>query len=188
MLFTINELIDLVIMILAIGYIFSTFVKRKPISGYDPLAYYQRQPIIEDIKYGAMIAAPAIVLHELAHKFVAMGFGATAILHAPINWYIIIIIMRLLNFPLLFFVGGYVTHTYLPPLQSALVAAAGPLMNLLLFGIARLILKFKLVDRKYYEVVAISGRLSMFLFIFNMIPLPGFDGFHFFTELIKFIF
>ena len=188
MVFTMGELIDIVIMTIAIGYIFSTFVRRKPLSGYDPLTYYKRTPIIEDIKYGAMIAAPAIVLHELAHKFVAMGFGATAILHAPINWYIIIIIMRMLNFPLLFFVGGYVTHTALPPLQSALVAISGPLMKLVLFLIARLIIRFKLVKRKYYEIITISGRLNMFLFVFNMIPLPGFDGFHFFSQLIKFIF
>jgi len=188
MLFTIGELIDIVIMIVAIGYIFSTFIKRKPVSGYDPLTYYKKRPIIEDIKYGAMIAGPAIVLHELAHKFVAMGFGATAIIHAPINWYIIIIIMRLLNFPLLFFVGGYVTHSFLPPLPSALVAIAGPLMNLILYLVSIALIRFKLVNKKYYEMIAISGKLNMFLCIFNMIPIPGFDGFHFFSQLIKFIF
>ena len=96
--FTINELIDLVIMTVAIGYIFSTFIKRQPTTGYDPIAYFKQNQIIEDIKFGIIIAAPAIVFHELAHKFVAMAFGAAAILHAPLGWYAAVIIMRLLNF------------------------------------------------------------------------------------------
>jgi len=187
MLFTLNELFDLTIMIIAIGYIFSGFIKREP-KVHDPFAYYQKSSIIEDIKFGAMIAGPAIVLHELAHKFVAMGFGAVAILHAPINWYIMVIIMRLLNFPFMFFVGGYVTHTPLPPLESSLVSIAGPLTNLILYGLCQLIVNKNLVNKKHHKTILISGKINLFLAAFNMIPLPGFDGFNFFYSIIKFIF
>jgi Zn-dependent protease len=183
--FTIRELIDLVIMTIAIGYIFSTFIKREPMQGYDPIKYYQRNNLIEDIKYGAMIAAPAIILHELAHKFVAMGFGAVAILRAPIGWYIAVVIMRMLNFPLIFFVGGEVLHTPLPPLESALVSISGPLINFLLYLAAIAIIKYNLVNRKYFKIIQISGKLNMFLAIFNMIPLPGFDGFNFFANVVR---
>lgn len=172
-------------MTFAIGYIFSTIIKREPEEGYDPLKFYQKNQIWENLKFGAMIAAPAVVFHELSHKFVAMMFGATAILHAPIGWYIIVIILRMLNFPLIFFVGGYVTHTPLPPLESALVAVAGPLTNLALYLICMSAIKFKLVHRKYYRMAAISAKLNLFLMIFNMLPLPGFDGYHFFMSLLK---
>jgi Zn-dependent protease len=186
MFITVREIIDIVLMTLAIGYIFSTFIKRQPSEDYDPLTYYKKNQFLEDIKFGAMIAAPAVVLHELAHKFVAMGFGATATLHAPLGWYAVIIVLRLLNFPLLFFVGGYVTHSGLPSLQSSFVSIAGPLTNLILYGLFILVIKFKLVHRKHYRMLAISAKLNLFLAVFNMIPIPGFDGYWFFRSLLMY--
>ena len=193
MLFTLQELVDLVVMTLAIGYIFSTFVRREPTEGYDPITYYKKNTLFEDIKFGAMIAAPAIVLHELMHKFAAMAFGAVAVLHAPdlmgipYGWYILVIVMRLLNFPLLFFIGGYVAHSALPPLQSAFVAAAGPLTNLVLFLVFSALVKYRIVNKKFYKTLGIMAKLNLFLFGFNLIPLPGFDGFSLFAGLLKFL-
>ena len=180
---TFNEIIDIVIMTLAIGYIFSSFIKREPSGEYDPLKYYEKNPIIENIKFGAMIAAPAVVLHELAHKFVAMGFGAQATLHAPYEMYAIIILLRLINFPIMFFVGGYVEHTPLPALQSSIVSIAGPLVNLFLWIAPILAVRYKLVSRKHYNILVPMGKLNMFLFIFNMLPIPGFDGYNVFYGL-----
>ncbi len=186
MFFTAREIIDLAIMVLAIGYIFSTFIKREPTEGYDPLKYYEKSQLWENIKFGAMIAAPAVVLHELAHKFVAMAYGAMAVLHAPLGWYAVIILLRALNFPLIFFVGGYVTHTPLPALETAFVAFAGPAINLILYGICTIVVKYGLIDKKYYRIAAISGKLNLFLFIFNMIPIPGFDGSRVFSGLMNY--
>jgi Zn-dependent protease len=182
---TLIELIDIIIMTFAIGYIFSDFFKRQPLEGYDPLKYYQKTPWLENIKFAAMIAAPAVVLHELAHKFVAMSFGATAILHAPYKMYAIVILLKLMRFPLLFFVGGYVIHDPLPALQSSLVAVAGPLTNLILWVTAILVVKYSLIDKKYYKIIVPMGKINMFLFIFNMLPLPGFDGYHFFSSIFQ---
>ena len=125
------------------------------------------------------------MLHELAHKFVAIGFGAAATLHAPYNLYIFVIIMKLLRFPLLFFVGGYVSHTPLPYLQSALVAVAGPLMNFIVWGVIFVIVHYKLINKKYYKILEPIAKINLFLGIFNMIPIPGFDGFSFFVNLFK---
>lgn len=186
-----REIFDIIIMTLAIGYIFSTFIKREPLEGYDPLKYYQKSQLWEDIKFGAIIAAPAVVFHELAHKFVAIGYGATAILHAPLGWYATIIILRMLNFPFLFFVGGYVTVTRtipLPALSSALVSVAGPLMNLFLYVLFTALVKYKLIHRKYYRMAVISAKLNLFLLAFNMIPIPGFDGYNFFINLFRGLF
>jgi len=186
--FTIRELIDLVIMTVVIGYIFSTFIKRVPVSGYDPFNYYRKNSFIEDIKSGIIIAAPAIVLHELSHKFVAQAFGAYAVLEAPLNWYAFVIFLRLINFPVIFLVGGIVKHSYLPPLQSALVAAAGPLTNLLLYFLLVGIIRHQLVNKNYWSIIEISAKLNLFLFAFNMIPIPGFDGFSFFSNILNVIF
>jgi len=188
MFISLMEIVDIVIMTFAIGYIFSDFFKREPLEGYDPLTYYNKPPFWENIKHAAMIAAPAVVLHELAHKFIATAFGATATLHAPYTMYAVVILLKMMRFPLLFFVGGYVSHTPLPLLQSSLVAVAGPLTNLILWLAALAIVKYKLIDRKYYKLIVPMGKLNMFLFIFNMLPLPGFDGFHFFSSLFRVFF
>lgn len=185
MLFSISELIDLVIMVLAIGYIFSSYFKREPTEGYDPLTYYRKNTFLEDLKHGIIVAAPAIVLHELMHKFVAMSFGVQATLHAPLGWYAIVVIMKLLNFPLLFFVGGYVTHPPMPALQSAIVSLAGPITNLLLYLGCLGLVRFKLANRKYYRIIDMAGKLNLFLFLFNLIPLPGFDGYSAVLNLIR---
>ena len=190
-LITISEVIDIVVMTIAIGYIFSRFFRREPQEDYDPLTYYKKNTLLEDIKYGAIIAAPAVVLHELAHKFVAMGFGASATLHAPsffgipYGMYLLVILLIHLNFPILFFVGGYVSHTALPALASSIVAFAGPLTNLLLWLGGMSLIKYGLVKRKYYTTIGMMAKLNMFFFIFNMIPLPGFDGFNVFSGLVQ---
>ena len=181
----IQEVIDIIIMIFAIGYIFSDVFRREPLEGYDPLKFYRKNARWEGIKFAALIAAPAIVFHELSHKFVAMFFGATATLHAPYMWYAIVILLKLMKFPLLFFVGGYVSHTALPAIESSMVAIAGPLINLLLWVLCLLAVRYKLINRKYYKIIVPMGKLNMFLFIFNMIPLPGFDGYNFFYALFK---
>lgn len=177
-------------MTFAIGFIFSRYFKRKPAHSYDPLEYYKKNQTWEDIKYGAIVAAPAVVLHELAHKFVAIAFGATATLHAPslfgipYGMYLFIILLSFLNFPIIFFVGGYVSHTPLQHLPSALVSLAGPLTNFLIWGIIYAVIHFKLTDKKYHHLLIPMGKINLFLGIFNMIPLFGFDGYHFFRSLI----
>jgi len=183
---TIGEVFDLIIMILAIGFIFSKLFKRKPKGNYDPLTYYNKKNYFwQDLKYGIIIAAPAVVLHELAHKFTAMAFGATATLHAPYLMYAIAIALVLFKSPLVFFVGGYVTHTALGALPSTVVAFAGPFVNLVLWLGIKPILKTK-YGKKHMHILLMISNLNMFLFIFNMIPIPGFDGFSFFEGIIRF--
>jgi|TARA_B100001964_G_scaffold212468_1_gene248558 Zn-dependent protease len=190
-LITLGEMVDIIVMTIAIGYIFSKFVKRAPQEGYDPLTYYKKNALLEDIKYGAMIAAPAVVLHELAHKFTAMSFGASATLHAPslfgipYGMYLLVIVLIHLNFPIFFFVGGYVSHTALPAMASSMVAFAGPLVNLILWLGGMSLIKYNLVNRKYYTTIGLMAKLNMFFFAFNMIPIPGFDGSKVFSGLIR---
>src|SRR3989338_4841372 len=185
MVFSLQELIDLVVMTFAIGYIFSDFFKKEPEGDYDPLTYYNKPALWQSIKAGSIIAAPAVVLHELAHKFVAIGFGAQATVQAPYFWYAIVVVLKLMHFPLLFFVGGIVSHTPLPALQSAMVSLSGPLTNLLIWLACLAIVHFRLSKRKYFSYLVPIGRLKMVLFIFNILPLPGFDGFNFLTSLIR---
>ncbi|MFH1316161.1 MAG: M50 family metallopeptidase [Candidatus Woesearchaeota archaeon] len=183
---SLQEIIEILIMTVAIGFIFSRFFPRKPKEDYDPLTYFNKSPLNnlwEDIKHGAIIAAPAVVLHELAHKVVAMSFGATATLHAPLTMYAIVIILILIRFPIIFFVGGYVSHTALPAFQSSLVSVAGPLTNIILWAVFFFISK-QHIGKKYRKEMMMMAKINLFLAAFNMIPFPGFDGFNFFRALL----
>ena len=132
-----------------------------------------------------MIVGPAIVFHEFAHKIAAISFGATATLNAPWGMYGFVLLLRLINFPILFFIGGYVAHTPLPPIESAIVSVAGPLVNLFLWIVPLILLKNRMIKkRKWIEILGFTAKINMFLFIFNMLPIPGFDGFSFIRGLM----
>jgi Zn-dependent protease len=99
--------------------------------------------------------------------------------------YGVAIALVLMNSPFVFFVGGYVSHTALASLPSAVVAFAGPFVNLVLWLGIKPFLKTK-YGKKHMQVLLMISKINMFLFIFNMIPIPGFDGFHFFEGIIRF--
>jgi Zn-dependent protease len=183
---TLKEFIDLVIMIAVVGFIFKD-VFRKPItSGYDPLKYFSKNLNWENFKWAIIVTAPAIVLHEMSHKIAAISFGIPAVFHAAYFWLGIGAVLKMLNFGFIFFVPGYVSYVagLGAPLEMALIAFAGPGMNLLLFLFATLAIKNNWLP-KYNQLLHMTKQINLFLFIFNMIPFRPFDGSHVFGNLIN---
>ena len=190
-LITLSEIIDLVLMTLFVGYIFSDMIPVRRES-YDPLAHYRRGFDFEKLKFAIMATAPAVILHELGHKFVALGFGLNAVFYAfyrstfTLVLGALTIVSKLTGFGFMFFVPGFVsisgagTH-----IQFALTAFAGPFVNLVLWLGSWLLLKNKNYRKKNFLLLILTQRINMFLFIFNMLPIPGFDGYNFFIELIR---
>lgn len=195
MLFTIRELFDILMMIIGVGFIFmDSFGVRQKIGKLkpyeeDPVSYYQhlyRRKIskMSGFNWGnlwtaCLITAPAIVFHELAHKFVAINYGLQAVFHAAYFWLSVGILMKILNTGFIFFVPGYVTLSgYAMPLQKAAIAFAGPFVNLILWFCCWSILKFMpfKINTKTMQILAATRFINGFLFIFNMIPLGFFDG------------
>ena len=184
MFITLIEIFNILLMIFFAGFIFSDYFEPQA----DPnnlIAHYKRKTIWQRIGFAAMIAAPPLVFHELSHKLVAMAFGVEASLGVPYTMYGIVAILKLVGSPLLFFVGGFVSHQPLPYIQSAMVAVAGPGMNLLMWFVSYILVKYKIARKKQLRIIIPLGRMSLFLAIFNMIPIPGFDGFNFFYSLFK---
>jgi Zn-dependent protease len=182
--FSVQELIDLVIMTTALGFIFKDIFK-KPSGPYEPLTYYKKRFDFDNFKFAVMVTAPAIIFHELAHKFVALFYGLEATFHAHYFFLGIGILMKLLNFGFIFFIPGYVMHSGLAThFQVATIAVAGPLINLLLWLSSAFLLKQKNIKNKYIPILFLTKRINMLLFIFNMLPIPPFDGGHFFQSLI----
>jgi len=194
------EILDIGIITVFMGIIFSDIFKVPRIERerYEPLTkdlkYRKHYRSIlginlNDFKNAAMIIAPAIILHEFGHKFVATAFGLKAVFHAAYRWLGLGLIMKIMRFGFIIFVPAFVEITgNASKLQYALVAVAGPLVNLALWLISSYILKKKHVKEKYKIMLLLSARINMFLFIFNMLPIPPFDGFKFFYNLFTAIF
>lgn len=128
-------------------------------------------------KFAALITAPGLILHELAHKFVAMGFGMEATFHAAYPWLVLGLVMKLLNFGFIMFVPAFVSISgFGSPLQFSIIAFAGPGMNLLLWLGTNFLIKNNKIPQKHMRIAFLTKEINKLLFIFNMIPLFNFDG------------
>tara|TARA_Y100000310_G_scaffold336815_2_gene422357 strand:+ start:54 stop:611 length:558 start_codon:yes stop_codon:yes gene_type:complete len=180
---TFTEIIQFAILTVALGYIFTAFIKL-PRSPYEIKTGFNWN----DLKFAALISAPAVIFHELGHKFVALAFGLDASFQIWTTGLLIGVVLRAFNSPLIFLAPAYVTiPAGVSSGQMALIAFAGPFVNLLLFGLSILMLKYrKNMSEKETLVWAISKKLNIFLFIFNLIPLGPLDGAKVLTGILGF--
>jgi Zn-dependent protease len=179
MIFGVWELIQIAITVLAIGFIFAGFIK-KPRTHYDLEEMFGGNRFRkffnwEDIKFSTYIVAPAIILHELGHKFAGLALGYSSYYEMSSFGLGLGVFLRLVGSRFLFFLPGYVVIVGATKLDMALIAFAGPLVNLILLGVSWAMLesgKF----RKHARALWISKQINLWLFIFNMIPIPPLDG------------
>lgn len=187
--FSLDEILNLVIMIAVLGFIFKDFFKKPLAEDYDPIKHFSKSQSSGNFWFAVAVVAPAIVLHEFGHKFIAMAYGLHAQFFASITGLSIGILLKLLNFGFIVFVPGYVSIIgNATPLQHSIISFAGPGVNLLLFLISFLLLKYNKISRKYISLVALTKNINLFLFFFNMLPIPPFDGFKVFSGLFQTIF
>jgi Zn-dependent protease len=192
---SIREIFDIIVMTGVLGFIFMNFfssrIKTKnPFDITSRTKYFDKEGFINAI----IITAPAIILHEFGHKFVAIAFGLTAQFNAAYSWLFLAVILKLLAFPFIFFVPAYVSITGVAtPLQHSITAFAGPAVNLLIW--LGIIVFFEIakarklqIKRKTMTILLLTKKINMFLFIFNMLPIPMFDGYQVFSGLIQTIF
>lgn len=193
------EIIDIIAMSLAIGYMFKDLFRNRPkFSTPEDLIARATQSaknlgnkfLTNDFWYAVALVAPAVIFHEFGHKFMAMFFGHSATFHAAYSWLMLGLILKLMNFGFIFFVPAYVSiPAGLPPIQNALVSFAGPLVNLIFWLGSALFIRIysqKRLNKKQKEKLVYFSffrKINMFLFIFNMLPIPMFDGWHVYSSL-----
>ncbi|MBN1645141.1 M50 family metallopeptidase [Candidatus Woesearchaeota archaeon] len=175
MVLSIQEITDIILMSIAVGYILMgifSFRKNKSKKLFDWQAF----------KFSVIVTAPALILHELGHKFVAMAYGLQPTFHAAYAWLGIGIALKLLRTGFIFFVPAYVSicptgQCNISPLGMSAIAFAGPLMNLILFLAAWILLKSgKQFSPKMRAILHVTKIINLILFAFNMLPIPMFDG------------
>ncbi len=183
-LFTIWEIVQIVLTVVIVGFIFSSHIK-KPRTELEHYLDYIKSGPWEDIKYAALAAAPAVVLHELMHKFIAFGYGFSA--HYVASWWGLAIgaFLKIIGSGFIFFLPGYVSiQGFGTALQFGLTALAGPLTNLILFLVSWIVVERNLMPR-HSQLWATSKQINLWLFAFNMLPIPGLDGFKFYVSLFE---
>ncbi len=178
MVFTLWEIVQIGITILAIGFIFSGFIKKPKIHKIEHLlteSKYSRFINWDDFKFSTMIVAPAILFHELGHKFAGLALGYTSYYEMWVTGLGFGVILRLIGSKFLLFAPGYVVIPGATSIHMSIIAFAGPFVNLILFGESWAAIesgKF----RKHARALWISKQINLWLFLFNMIPLGPLDG------------
>ena len=153
-----------------------------------------------------VILVLSLAFHEVAHAWVAWKRGdSTAkdmgrlsldpMVHIDLWWTLIVPLMMYMSFGFMF--GGakpvpvVFQNLKKPHRDMALVAVAGPAMNILIAIFLALALKliteeFGLWSRKDvgYAILVNGVRLNLFLAVFNMLPLPPLDGSRIMTWLL----
>jgi Zn-dependent protease len=128
----------------------------------------------------AIVCGLAFVLHELAHRVVARGYGAEAHFVANNGMLLVSILIAFLG--VLFAAPGAVWHRgYLTKRQSGLIALAGPATNmvlavLFLLGIIVIVVSRHNVPDWVVDLCTDGFRFNAWIGLFNMIPAGPFDG------------
>jgi len=180
MVFSLIEILNLIIATAVVGYIFSGMIK---IENKEEIFLDKKFFNWKQFKFAVLVAAPGVILHELAHKFSAMAFGLQAVFQVWPLGIAIGVILKLIGSGFILLAPGYVSIFGASNLQSSLTALAGPLINGLLWLIGYLVVKYG-KGKKYYLFWAYTAEINKWLFIFNMLPIPPLDGYqaygHFF--------
>jgi Zn-dependent protease len=187
-----QELLDIVVMSLVVGYIFKDVFRpaQRLLYPEDFLKNVTpgfRKPRVSDFWFAVLLVAPAIILHELGHKFVAIAFGFQATFEAAYVWLALGILMKLFFPGFIFFIPA-VTMIIggVTPLSDALISVAGPAVNgLLWLGCVIYLKTHRKAKAESLRYIVLFRRINGILFIFNMIPIPGFDGFSFFSSVYR---
>ncbi|MFA5141475.1 MAG: M50 family metallopeptidase [Candidatus Woesearchaeota archaeon] len=182
MLFQSTEIFDILVMAAVIGYLFKDIFNRYGKQAYDPL---NQTTDYRPFMYAVITVGSSILLHELFHKFIAMSLGLTATFHAAYNFLFFGLLLRLMGVGYIFFVPAYVSHTATTGLNSALIAFGGPLANLLIWLACYVIIKENMAKKKYLPLIYFTKYINGFLFVVNMLPIPGLDGFWVYTGLLS---
>ena len=170
--FSKRELRDLAVAWLALGAAFTVFIDR---SIAEAAMRGQIEPSTAALALGVSLATVGIafLLHELAHKVVAVRFGQVAAFKADYGMLFLAVMSAFAGF--LFAAPGAVVHRgRISARENGLIALAGPVTNI---GLAAVFLPLMLFGPGLLELVGQRGvSINLLLAGFNMIPYGPLDG------------
>ncbi len=182
------EIIYIIVTTLVVGYIFTGLLNIK-IGHKDVLDAYVKGFNWKEFWFSCLVAAPGIILHEMSHKFVALSFGLDAFFQISYFGLLIGILLKIFGSGFILLAPGYVVISGATQIQSIITALAGPLLNLLLWGLGYFVLKYNSnISRKQAIFFGLTKEINKWLFIFNILPIPPLDGSKVWIPLFQILF
>ena len=166
--FSRRELLDLAVAWIVLSIAFAIFLR------VGELSRFADRPVeaVELFVLSALTVGTGFLLHELAHKVVAVRFGQVAEFRADYNMLVLALLSALAGF--IFAAPGAVHHTgRITERQHGLIAVAGPVVNLALVAVFAPLL---LLDGYLWRIGQFGVFVNAFLAAFNMIPFGPLDG------------
>ncbi|MFC7141228.1 metalloprotease [Halosimplex aquaticum] len=170
--FSRRELRDLAVAWLALGVAFTIFIDRT-IANAALRGMIRPSTLALALGVSLATVGVAFLLHELAHKVVAVRFGQVAAFQADYGMLFLAVMSALAGF--LFAAPGAVVHRgRITARENGLIALAGPVTNL---GLAVVFLPVMLFGPGLLELIGQRGvSINLLLAGFNMIPYGPLDG------------
>ena len=166
-----QEIKDIVIATLALGFIFT---------------YPNLNPTI--IIIYTLIIAFSFIPHELAHKFMAMKYGAYARFEMFKQGLIFALVLAVVtNGGFVFAAPGAVMiytqfksnrgfhQVQITPRDNAYISAVGPGINIVI-ALLFVVVSFLVPGGLFAAIASIIVRVNVFLALFNLLPIMPFDG------------
>jgi len=165
--FTAIEIRDIIISMSIIAFIFAYAFSGRNISNPN-FAYFI---IISFIAVGL-----GFVLHELAHKFVAIRYGFWAEYRMWAEALIFSLIISFVGFIIIAPGAVYIHGNYISREQNGKISIAGPLTNIILAGLFFLLMQYSSSSPIIMLLGLLGFTINSFLALFNLIPFSIFDG------------
>jgi Zn-dependent protease len=162
--FTSREIRDLIISMVIITVLFAYIFSGRTLPSFSLI-------VVTFIAVGL-----GFILHELAHKFVAMRYGFWAEYRLWVEGLIFAIITAALGF--LFVAPGavYIHGEYISREQNGKISASGPATNLILAGLFFLLLYYFPSGELVTTIGVLGFYVNSFLAMINLIPISMLDG------------
>ena len=162
--FTAREIRDIVISLLVISLAFDYILSGRDLNA-----------TISSFWYMVVVVGFAFVLHELAHKFVAIRFGYWAEYKMWFQGLILALITSYFGF--VFAAPGAVyIHGYnIKKAENGIISLAGPATNIIL----AVLFLISIPTASQYGLLSLAvlgATINSFLAVFNLIPLVVLDG------------
>lgn len=163
--FTSHEIRDIIISMLVIAGVFA-YVFRSVAQG----------DFISLIPVTLVAVGFGFVLHELAHKFVAIKYGFYAEYRLWVQGLVLAIVTA--AFGVVFILPGavYIHGQYISKEENGKISIAGPLTQIALAAIFFALIPFISFSPILYLVCSLGFTINSFLAFFNLLPIGMLDG------------